>query len=86
MSIIISNISEEYSREGEQTYEVKMNDIPLATFTHHSPDGMATCLIKAAKAIAEINIDDKIAAHRRRSVYELLDSRREQIEQLMWSK
>lgn len=86
MSIIISNISEEYSRDGEQTYEVKLNDIPLATFTHYSPEGMAVCLIKAAKAIAEINIDDKIATHRQRAVYELLDSRREQIENLMWSK
>ena len=83
MSIIISNVSDEYSREGEQTYEVKINDIPLATFTHYSPEGMAVCLIKAAKAIAEIDIDAKISEYRRKSVYELLDSRCGQIEQLM---
>lgn len=71
MSIIISNISEEYSRDGEQTYEVKLNDIPLTTFTHYSPEGMAVCLIKAAKAIAEIDIDAKISEYRRGSISEL---------------
>lgn len=71
MSIIINNISEEYSRDGEQLYEVRINDIQLSTFTHYSPDGMATCLIKAAKSIAEVDIDGRISEERRKKISNL---------------
>lgn len=71
MSIIISNISEEYSRDGEQLYEVRINDIQLSTFNHYSPDGMATCLIKAAKSIAEVDIDGRISEERRKKISDL---------------
>lgn len=64
MSIVISNISDEYSREGIQQYEVCLNRIQLCTFTHLSEDGMAVCLVKAAKALADVAIDEKIAEYK----------------------
>lgn len=63
MSIVIQNISEVYSREGEQEYIVKINSIPLASFTHVSEGGMAECLRKAAEALDHINVTQKIQQH-----------------------
>jgi len=64
MSIIISNISDTYSRKGEQEYIIHLNRIPLATYTHQSEDGMAECLRKAATALEGIDIELAIKEHR----------------------
>ncbi len=74
MSIIISNISDEYSRDGMQTYEIRLNNILLTTFQHYSPDGMAECLGKASVALTGVDIDEKIAEHKKEEFYKLLRS------------
>jgi len=74
MSIVISNISPEYSRQGMQRYQVSLNKIPLVEFEHLAEDGMAECLIKAGKALLEVDIDEKIAEHRRKEFYKLLEA------------
>ncbi len=63
MSIIISNISEEYSREGVQRYRVSLNNIPLVEFNHYSEDGMAYCVKLAYIALENIDIDAKVAEY-----------------------
>lgn len=64
MSIIISNISDTYSREGIQKYQVKLNRILLCEFEHLSEDGMAVCLQKASEALDNVDIDARIREHR----------------------
>lgn len=72
MSIVISNISSSYSRNGWQQYEVKLNNIPLVRFEHHSEDGMVECIKLAAEAIKDINIDDKISEYNMANIYKML--------------
>lgn len=73
MSIIISNVSENYSREGVQKYEVRLNRILLSEFTHTSEDGMSECLIKAGESLKGLNIDEKIAEYNERMQYALME-------------
>lgn len=54
MSIIISNISEQYSRTGPQRYEVSLNRFKIVEYDHDSEDGMAVCLLRAADALGEL--------------------------------
>ncbi len=65
MPIIISNISETYSRTGRQQYEVKLNDVSLATFEHNSEDGMVECIRLASEALKGVDIDQKVLDHQR---------------------
>jgi len=65
MPIIISNISRTYSRTGIQQYEVKLNDVFLATFEHNSEDGMAECIRLAYESLIGVDIDQKVLDHRR---------------------
>ncbi len=62
--IAVVNISEEkgvpYSREGLQHYRVQLNRIPLAEFEHLAENGMSACLVKAATAVENVDIDEKI--------------------------
>jgi len=74
MSIIISNISPEYSRQGMQRYQVSLNRIPLAEFDHLAEDGMAVCRRKASEALLEVDIDEKIAEYHRKQFYSLLEA------------
>jgi hypothetical protein len=74
MSIIISNISPEYSRQGMQRYQVSLNRIPLVEFNHSAEDGMAVCLRKAYEALLEVSIDEKIAEYHKKQFYSLLES------------
>ena len=77
MSIIISNISDTYSREGVQKYEVKLNRILLCEFEHLSEDGMAVCLQKASEALDNVDIDARIREHRQEELaFHLLHSTR----------
>lgn len=64
MSIVITNISDVYSRTGEQEYVVKLNNIPLANFVHVSELGMAECLDAAARALREVDVTSKIEQHK----------------------
>lgn len=68
MSIVINNISTRYSRTAMQKYEVCLNRIPLTQFEHLGSDGMAVCLAKAAKALEEIDIDQKIEDYRNEQI------------------
>jgi hypothetical protein len=36
---------------GEHLYEVRINSTPVCRFKHSRPDGLATCLDKAADAV-----------------------------------
>lgn len=72
MSIIISNISDTYSREGIQKYQVKLNRILLCEFEHLSEDGMAVCLQKAAEALDNVDIDARIKEQRQEEIAFLL--------------
>lgn len=65
MSIIITNISDTYSREGIQTYRISLNNIPLTTFEHMSEDGMAKCLLLASEALDKVDIDVSIDEYRK---------------------
>lgn len=61
--IAVVNVSENYSREGLQQYEVRLNHIVLASFDHMAEEGMPECLRKAAEAVealGEGGIDKKI--------------------------
>lgn len=71
MSIIISNISPEYSRQGMQRYEVCLNRIPLVEFDHLAEEGMAVCLRKASEAMLKVDIDEKIAEYNKKQFYAL---------------
>ena len=53
MSIIINNVSESYGVEygrGEQHYELFINSMLKAKFTHNFKDELSGCLRKAADA------------------------------------
>lgn len=53
MSIIITNVSEDYDipyGSGVQHYELKINRNLMAEFTHTFEDGLSECLRKAADA------------------------------------
>jgi hypothetical protein len=61
--IAVVNVSEDYSRVGLQQYEVRLNNIVLASFDHMAEEGMPECLRKAAEsveALGEGGIDQKI--------------------------
>lgn len=73
MSIVIHNISPVYSRQGIQLYEVKLNHIPLTTFTHHAEDGMVKCLMLASEALSKIDIDKVIKDWHIRYIDRLLE-------------
>ena len=54
MAVVILNVSEHFGvpyGEGEQHYELRINKIWKADFTHNFEDGLATCLRKAADAL-----------------------------------
>ena len=81
MSIIISNVSEKYSRTGEQEYIIKLNNIPLANFTHLSEKGMAECLRAAALAMDKVDVDKKVQQHRALRKLSLEDAYLEKVQQ-----
>jgi hypothetical protein len=49
--IYILNISERYSKVGEQRYSVRVNSTEITQFTHMAEDGLAICLKKASEAV-----------------------------------
>ena len=52
MSIIISNISPNAPKTGENEYEIRINERLICTFKHHRTlDGLASCLRDAANAV-----------------------------------
>ena len=53
MSIIITNISEEYKKTGLQEYSLRVNNKELVRFKHRGEDGLNVCLLKAACAYME---------------------------------
>ncbi len=57
MGIVVVNISKNYARTGPQDYEVRLNQIKLAQFTHVSEDGMAQCMRLAAEALEKLGDD-----------------------------
>lgn len=57
MSIIITNVSEQYNKEygvGEQHYILSINRNQLVEFKHNFEDGLSTCLRKAADAFEKM--------------------------------
>ena len=70
--IAVVNISRNYSRVGKQRYEVRFNEIPLATFSHNTEEGMSVCLEKAAKALEGVDIDQRIRDYEITRIYKMI--------------
>jgi len=51
--IAIVNVSKKNSPFGEHKYEVRINREVVATFKHKKEDGLAQCLLRAAKAVEQ---------------------------------
>jgi hypothetical protein len=50
MSVIIRNLGTNPKPTGKHRYELRINDQVLCEFAHKREDGLAQCLIAAAKA------------------------------------
>lgn len=53
MPIIIQNVSSNPNLFGEHEYEVRINQQVICRFTHRREEGLARCLLAAAKAVGE---------------------------------
>lgn len=55
--IVIVNISKRLRPKGQHTYELRINEKVIATFTHRREEDLEKCLLKAAEAAkwAELN-------------------------------
>ncbi len=49
--IIIQNISEKYSKTGDQEYALWINNKLVCCFNHNASEGLAKCLEDAAEAV-----------------------------------
>lgn len=49
--IEIVNISEQIDHNGENEYEVRLNNVVKARFKHKESEGMVVCLRKALEAV-----------------------------------
>lgn len=62
MSIIITNVSEDYGLpygKGKQHYVLGINHLAFVEFTHNFEDGLSECLRAAADAFEELEISGK---------------------------
>jgi hypothetical protein len=62
MSVVITNISEQYNKEygrGKQHYVLGINHLKFVEFEHNFEDGLATCLRKAADAFEKLEAEGK---------------------------
>lgn len=53
MSVIIQNISKNYSHTGIQDYVVRVNDLEICRLKHEAKYGLAELLFSAAAAVEE---------------------------------
>lgn len=48
--IAIVNVTKDPKPTGEHTYELRINQEVISTFTHRREEGLSRCLLKAAHA------------------------------------
>ena len=74
MGVVVINIDKDVRPSGPHLYEVRLNQIPLASFVHIREDGMVVCMRKAAEALEGVDIDAKVAAWRQRQEADMWDA------------